>query len=171
MNPIERRVYRYVPSLKTLTLVILLFGAGGVLLAVTAAGNTRSVRLLRLIDLSPQAWTRFLCVCSVLCGLFVLVAIFGFWRRAARPQEIALDEQGLVVPKSFLSREGMPIPFACIAEISITEVTGDRFLKIRLQDGTRRSITESLLPSKAAFDEIVAALRERAVLVPPSEGP
>ena len=58
----------------------------------------------------------------------------------------------------------MRVPFSQIRQALVTQVAGDRFLKLEIRDGTRHSITQSLLPSKAAFDEIHDAVLQRAPL-------
>jgi len=167
MNPDARRVYAYRPSWKTLVLAILFFSTGAGGLAYAASVNTKGLRFLRLIEMSPAGATRFYVIGGGIFGVLALVAVFGVWRRLARPQRITLDDEGLEVPKSFLSREGVLVPFSHIISVSVTEVTGDRFLKIGVRDGRRHSITQSLLPSRQAFDEIHEAVRTKSPLVPP----
>jgi hypothetical protein len=158
------KTYRYVPSWKTLTLAILFFSAIAVGLGYAASRNTGGLRVLRLFTISPAGATRFYVSCSAIGGVLTLTALFGVWRRLARPQTIVVDEEGLEVPRSFLAHDNVRVPFAQIKQASITQVSGDRFLKLELNDGTRHSITQSLLPSKAAFDEIHDAIRQRAPL-------
>jgi hypothetical protein len=164
MNPTAKKVYLYANSWKTLILAILFFSAVAVGLAFVAARNTGGLRVFRLFTLSPQGATRFYVVLSAIGGVLTLTGIFGVWRRLARPQTITMDDEGLEVPKSFLSRDNVRVLFSEISQAHVTQVTGDRFLKLEVRGGTRHGITQSLLPSKAAFDEIHAAILERAPL-------
>lgn len=164
MDSKGKKVYRYVPSWRTLVLAILFFSAISVGLAFVAARNTGDVRVLRLFTLSPRAATKFYIVVSALGGLLTVAAVFGVWRRLARPQTITVDDDGLEVPRSFLSRDNVRVPYSQISNAFVTQVAGDRFLKLEIRDGTRHSITQSLLPSKTAFDEIHDAILQRAPL-------
>ena len=106
-------------------------------------------------------------VVSFFTGLFALFALVGLWKRLARPQVIVLDEAWVELPKSIFARENMRVAYPEIVSVAVSEVMGDRTLRIDLKDGTKKEIVQNHLPSREAFDEIAAALLERAGLVRP----
>ena len=171
VNPIGRRVYPYMPSWKVMISLFLFFTFASIVVGVKAAGNTGGVRLFRLIEWSQKGATRFYITISILCGVFALVGLFGLWKRFARPQEIVVDDEGLEVPRSILSRDRVRVPFAEIASVSITEVMGERTMRVDSRDGSKREIAQNHLPSKKSLDEILEILRARTGLVPPPGAP
>src|SRR5688572_26539960 len=150
---------------------VLFFGACSVVVAFKAAGNENGIRLFRFIEWSPEGANRFYLVLSIATGVFALVALFGLGKRLTCPQQIVLDDSGLDLPKSMFSRESLRAPFTEIASVSVSEVMGERTLRIALKDGKKKEIVQNHLPSRQAFDEIAQALQERTVLVPPPGRP
>ncbi len=72
-------------------------------------------------------------------------------------QRIALGPKALTVPASRWSADETEIAYAAIAGLSEAKLNGQRFLHID-HIGGRFTLTASLLPSKAAFDEVRDAI-------------
>jgi len=168
MDPKGRREYAYRQSWWVIVLGGLFFGGGSVFMALMAAGNTRGLVIDYVIELSPRSASWFYGIVAGVSGLFVVAVILQMFNRLARPQSVILESDALIVPKSSLSSTVVRIPYAEIESVDVLEVAGESFMKIKVRNGSKRDIMQSLLPDKKAFSEILEALRERAALVPPS---
>lgn len=171
MNPIGRRVYPYAPSWKAMVVGFLFFTGGSLVLAVKASGTVNGFRLFRVIEFSSGGATRLYIVASLLCGIFSMLALIGLWKRLSCPQEIVVDDEGLEVPRSLFSRENMRVTYAEIASVTVSEVMGERTLRIGLRNGAKKEIVQNHLPTKEAFTEIAEVLQQRTGLVPPPGAP
>ena len=164
MSPDELREYSYRPSWKNMALVILFFGFCAVFLGMKAASNVKPLSLFLVWDLSPQGATVFFWVIASVSGLFVTGGLFGIWRRLSRTQRIALDDEGLLLPKSAISNQEIRVPYSGVIGLSITSVAGERVMTIWLKNGTSHGISGSLLPTPRDFDEILETIRQHAPL-------
>lgn len=171
MNPGPRREYSYRVSWKWMAFGILVFGAGAVFMGMMASENKNALSLMGICDLSPKGATAFYWAVAAVSALFVPAALFGIWRRVARPQRIVMDDDGLLVPKSAVSTEEVRVLYSDIVGVELITVYGERFMTISIENGKKHSIAASLLPTRRDFDEILEALRERSGLVPPPGGP
>jgi hypothetical protein len=95
-----------------------------------------------------------LCACSV--G-FVAIAVFLAYHRLTFRQRIAFGPTALLVPASRWSSAEQQIGYRDVQTLSIDQVSGQRFLYVT-HSGGQYAITASMLPSKAAFEEVCELL-------------
>ena len=60
-----------------------------------------------------------------------------------------------------MSSKETTIGYDKIAALSVTKISGQRFLYVFRNDGTKFTIAASLLPTNEAFDELAEFLQER----------
>ena len=168
MSATGRRAYPYGPSWKAMAFCFLFFTGASLVLAWKSVTNLGGIRLLRLVEWGPAGASRFYAILSVATLLLALAGLFGLWKRFAVPQEIVVDDEGIEVPKSILSRERVRVPYSEIEAVRVAEVMNERTLRVVLRDRSTREIARNHLPSEDAFRDIAATLQERAGLVPPS---
>ena len=158
-NPVASdRQYDYRPKW-IIVLCALFFGAGALVLGTKAKGNDRGLIINGLIELSADGATSFYWVLAGLSMGFVVVAGFLAIVRLTVHQRIALSETSITIPRSLWSSEEVEIPFGDIIELSASEVSGQRFLKI-VCNGRKFILTASMLPGKEDFDDIGAAVSQ-----------
>jgi len=75
-------------------------------------------------------------------------------------QHIILTPTAIIVPKQRFSSQVVIIPFSAIREVSLSQVSGPRDLRIAHEGGTA-TINSRLLPTEADFEEIRHSLLER----------
>lgn len=155
------RHFDYRPRWTIILLCVLFFGAGAAFMGAKAAGNDRGLILNGILELSPAGATIFYWVISALCLAFVALAAVMAVVRLMIPQRITLSEKSITVPRSRWSSEEVVIPYATISECNLSEVSGQRFVKIVHPGGTV-TLTASMLPRNEDFDEICSALRQAA---------
>jgi hypothetical protein len=159
MGDIDRE-YEYRPRWTVIFCCALLFGLAAVFFAFRAANNDRGLIVNGIIKLGPQAATGFYWVLTACSIGFVGMAAFPAYHRVTFRQRLALGPTALIVPASRWSREEKEIAYWDIEGLSTTAVGGQRFLNIQ-HAGGKHTITASLLPSKAAFDEVCELLAAR----------
>ncbi len=139
-------------------------GLLGVALALTlgflllALGNERGLVFMGLLELGPQAATRFYAALAVGLGVAVLpgacaVATKGLWL----DQRVAFVEEGLLLPAGFWSGDEIVVAYQDIRELTIARFGEERVLTICLAE-RRFRIGRSWLPTEQAFDEIAERL-------------
>jgi hypothetical protein len=153
------RQYDYKPKWTVIVLCGVFFGACALVLGVKANGNERGLIINGIIELSPDGATTLYWVLTALSIGFVIVAGLLAVIRLTLHQRIVLAEACLTVPRSRWSGEEVTVPFADIVELSASEVSGQRFLKI-VYKGGKFTLTASMLPRKGDFDEIYAAVTQ-----------
>jgi len=156
MGGVERE-YAYKPRWTLIVFCAVFFGLVAVSLGAKAHGNDRGVIINRVIKLSPSGATTFywvLCACSV--G-FVAIAAFLACHHLIFHQRIAFGATALLVPVSRWSSAEQQIGYWDIQALSKTQVSGQRFLSVTHSGGTY-VLTASMLPSKAAFEEVCELL-------------
>src|SRR5258708_37404551 len=147
------REYPYQPKWVVIILSGLFFAACGVVIGIEASGNERGLVINGVIELGPDAATKFywvLCACSV---AFVVLSVFLAFHRIAFRQRLAFGPTSLIVPASRWSHAETEIPYHDMQRLSAARVSGQRFLYIQ-HPGGKYTITSSMLPSKNAFDEV-----------------
>jgi hypothetical protein len=151
--------YDYRPKWTLIILCALFFGACALVLAVKANGNERGLTINGIIELSAESATVFYWVLAALSIGFVAAAGFLAIVRLTVHQRIALGETSITIPRSRGSSEETVVPFGEIVELSTSEVSGQRFLKI-VHNGGKFTLTASMMPRKEDFDEICAAVSQ-----------
>lgn len=166
MEGVERE-YEYKPRWTLIVFCAVFFGLWAVILGAKAHGNDRGVIINRVLQLSPSGATTFywvLCACSV--G-FVAIAAFLACHRLTFRQRIAFGPTALLVPASRWSSEEKQVGYRDIEALSIAQVSGQRFLYVT-HSGGKYAITASMLPSKAAFEEVCELLAAKVRALPPA---
>ncbi len=154
------RHYEYRQKWSAIVLGVLFFGACAAVLAAKAQGNDRGLIINGIFEFSAGAATIFYWVLAALSAGFVLIAACLAIVRLTSRRRIVLTESSLVVPRSrWWSTEEMVIPFGSIREVSASQVTGQRFLKI-VHQGGKFTLVGTMLPKKDDFDEIQALVAQ-----------
>lgn len=159
MDDIERE-YDYKPKWTLIVLCALFFGLAAVVLGVKAASNDRGVIINGIIELDPDGATIFywvLCVCGV--G-FVAISAFLAYHRLTFHQRLAFGPAAVILPRSRWSAEDKVIAYRDISALSTARIYGQRFLYVTHAGGPS-TIMASMLPSKAAFDEVCELLEDK----------
>lgn len=159
MDDIER-AYDYKPKWTLIVCCALFFGLCAVVLGVKAAGNDRGLIINGIIELGPDGATIFywvLCVCGV--G-FVAISAFLAYHRVTFHQRLAFGSTAVILPRSRWSPEEKVIVYRDISALSTARIHGARFLYVTHPGGTS-TIMASMLPSKAAFDEVCELLEAK----------
>ncbi len=168
-DSIERE-YRYRHRLYFLWSATTFFGLMSGLAVYFALTNSDPVYLQGVLEF-PAALANIgswfagaLFACLFAWGLvFVIQAL-------TRRQRIALTSSALLVPKGFWSSGDQAIPYHDIVElVPHTEPDRSLALIVRHRQG-KFPISESLLPSKAAFQELWGALAGRVADGRPAQG-
>ena len=151
------RHYHYRPKWTIIVLCVLFFGAGALVLGTKANSNDRGLIISGVIELSANGATIFYWVLAALSFGFVVIAGFLAVVRLTLHQRIVVGENCIAFPRSRWSSEEVTVPYNEIADVSASEVSGQRFLKI-VYSGGKFTITASMLPRKEDFDEIYEAI-------------
>jgi hypothetical protein len=153
------RQYDYRPKWTIIILCALFFGACALVLGAKAFGNERGLIISGIIELSADSATVFYWVLTGLSIGFVGVAGFLALVRLTVHQRIALTETSITIPLSRWSSEEVQVQFSEIIQLSASEVSRQRFLKI-VYNGGKFTLTASMLPRKEDFDAICVALSQ-----------
>jgi hypothetical protein len=159
MDGIERE-YDYKPKWTHIVFCALFFGLGAVVLGVKAASNDRGLIINGMIELGPDGATMFywiLCMCGV--G-FVAISAFLAYHRLTLHQRLTLGPAAVIFPESRWSADEKVIAYRDISALSTDRIHGQQFLYITHLRGTY-TIMASMLPSKAAFDEVCEFLEDK----------
>jgi hypothetical protein len=145
--------YRYKPKPWVMLATMLFFAAAGAFLAMEAFTNERGLVIQRIIHLSPQGATiTYWCLAGI-CALFAIVGLAGFIAGLVSRQYLRLTMTEISAPKFAWSRTHTIVRLKEITDISVQSVQNQRFLNLRYPGG-KLSITQSFLPTPAAFEEI-----------------
>ena len=167
MGGIERE-YAYKPRWTLIVFCAVFFGLVAVILGAKAYGNDRGVILNHVIKLSPSGATTFywvLCACSV--G-FVAIAVFLAYHRLIFRQRIAFSPTALLVPASRWSSAEQQIGYRDIQELLSREQVSGQWLLYVTHSGGQYTITASMLPSKAVFEEVCELLASKVRALRPA---
>ena len=152
--------YPYKPKAYVMALSGLLFAGLGAFFVKLARENDEGLLIDRVIRLNPQSATAFYWLLAAFCIGFVLISILGLFRSFGPPREIVLDRAGISAPKNPLRPEPVTLPYASITDLRMTQVRSQHFLTIH-HAGGKLSISRSMLPSTADFDQLAAELDRR----------
>ena len=144
-----------------IVLCAIFFGACAAVLGNVAAANDRGHVINGIIVLSHNTASVFYWILSALSLGFVAISALMVVHRLTHHQRIALTRDAIILPTSRSSSEETAIRYDEITALSITEISGQRFLYVTRSDGTKFTITGSLLTTKEAFDELSELLQTR----------
>jgi hypothetical protein len=152
VNEIERE-FAYHPKWTTILACAGFFGLAAVVLGIKAANNDRGLIINGIVELGPEGATVFYWVLTAASMGFVAAAVLIAYHRLTYRQRLAFGRSALIVPAWRWSRQEKEIAYQDIRELSTATISGQRFLNITHRGG-KFTITASLLPSKAAFEEV-----------------
>lgn len=156
MNDIERE-FEYEPTWTTIMMCSACISVCAAVLGIKAANNDRGLIINGIIELEPSGATIFYWILTACSIGFVAAAVIMVYHRLTYRQRLAFGRSALIGPTSRWSREEMEIAYRDIHELSTVTIGGQRFLYITHQGG-KYTVTASLLPSKAAFEEVCELL-------------
>lgn len=152
--------YEYRPKTWVMALAGLFFAGCAIVLTQSARHNDRGMVINGLITLDTGQATAFLWVLAGLSILFVALGLYGVARSFGVAQEIVIDARSITAPTGGFSSTIVTVPFAAITDLQMRDVQSQRFLIIHHQAG-KLTITRSMMPSHADFDEAVATVAKR----------
>lgn len=157
MTNIERE-YKYKAAWKGILSGSIFFGLCAIVSGIAAQSN-KGFRFI-FINLSAyQATIFFWIICGLSLG-FVLMAVVTAIRSLKQEQRIAVTPSSIIVPKSRWSQEEQIIEYKDIKTLSSEDVFGQHLLNI-FHIGGKYTVAGSMLPSRAAFDELHNLLLEK----------
>lgn len=156
MAAIERQ-YEYKPKWTVIILVAVFFGLCALVTGAQASRNDRGLVINGLIALGRDGATLFYWILTAASVGFVIAAAFLAGHRVAYRQHLVFRPNALIAPTSRWSRNEKEIAYRDVLGLSLTNVSGQRFLYISHRGG-RYTITASMLPSETAFDEVCELL-------------
>lgn len=136
-----------------------MFGLATIFFAREALTNDRGLIINGIIELSETGATVFYWVFSFLSFCFVLAMIVVTIHRLKVRQRIAFTASEIIVPASRWSAEEKSIKYNDISSLSVSKLSGQKFLSIIHSDG-KSVIHNSMLPSKV-FEEVVELLSKK----------
>jgi hypothetical protein len=159
VSNIERE-FEYKPRWTTILACGAFFSLCAVVLGIKAANNGGGLLINGIIELGPAGATIFYWVLTAGSVGFVAAAVLIAYHRLMYRQRLAFSQSALIGPASRWSQQEREIAYRDICELSTVTVSGQRFLYITHLGG-KYTISASLLPSKAAFEEICELLAEK----------
>jgi hypothetical protein len=152
--------YPYKPRIGVMVLGAVFFAACAVVIGNKAATMDRGVVLGGLVELSADGARSFYWVLAGLSAVFVVAALFGIVAGIFSRQSLQLSESSLSVPKNLWTRAPVVVPVSDISETRLRTISRQRMLLIRHSRGAL-NITEKMLPDRASFEAVRAAIDER----------
>jgi len=133
------------------------FGACAWTFLEKAREQPRGLIINHMIELSPSSAQVFHWTLFGFSMLFVVTGIAAFVLSFGKEKYITITAHSIRAPKNGFSDIEIEVPFADIKSMQLQEIQKQRFLHITHANG-KLSIVQSLLPSKAAFEEICALI-------------
>lgn len=152
--------YDYKPKLWASLLGGLFFAGCGVVLGKVALDNDRGLILNGLIELDTGDATTFYGVLAAACIGFVAIALVSTVRAFGAPHEVVLDATSITAPKGVMQKVVVTVPYTRITDLQVTQVQSQKLLTIHHADG-KLVIARGMLPTRADFEELLAALDAR----------
>lgn len=154
---VNRKTYPYKQKWWLGPACVVLFGLCAWMFWFKAHQPPRGLIINHMIELSPGGaqifhWSLF-AVSMLLVAMSVLVFIMSF----KSERHITISATSIRAPKSGISNLEVDVPFGSIKSLQLQEVQRQRFLHIH-HAGGKLSIVQSMLSSKAEFEEICALL-------------
>lgn len=157
---LNQKIYRYKQKWWLGPACAILFGLCAWMFWIKAHEPPRGLMIKHMIELSPGEaqvfhWALF-AVSMLLVALGVLVFLTSF----KSERYITISATSIRAPKSGISSLEVDVPFDSIKSLQLQEVQRQRFLHIN-HAGGKLSIVQSMLSSKAEFEEICALVSAR----------
>jgi hypothetical protein len=153
--------YPYKPKPRNLVFVCLFFGACSLATFGEAMTNRRGLILNGVFHFSVQGATAFYWTVCAVSGVFVAFGLLRLIVGFKNGPPLMLTDTHIAAPAVGFSKEPKTVNFTDIKRMTVSTVYGQRFLNVYHSGGTL-TITQSLLPNPAAFDELCSTLARRA---------
>lgn len=146
---------------KLILIFLILVSCGfAVFLGYTALNNNSGLIIMDLITLGVEGSTRFFWAASLFFGFLAMTSLLTFLKNIKAEREIVITDSSITSPKSGLSNQDITVNYADIRNISVQNIAGTKMLQIDHPAG-KLSIPNSMVPSKRAFEELIAAVESR----------
>ena len=159
--PMRTLSHPYRPKPWTMALAGAFFGAIAITMGREALLNERGLVISGLIHLGPGGATVFYWGIAAVAAAFVVVAVPAFVMGLVSTRRLTLDAAELSVPGSVFARAPTVVRLADIRSVSMSVIQKRRFFEIVHTQG-KLTLSESLLPSPAAFEELCAEIARRS---------
>ena len=136
------------------------FGAIAFFMGREAMFNDRGLVINGLIHLGPSGATVFYWCIAAIGGAFVAIGIPALFVGLFSSRQVTLTATEISAPGFGFSRTATVVKLADIQHLSTQVVQKQRFLNVFHTNG-KLTINESFLPSRAAFEELCAAIASR----------
>lgn len=160
INMLIEREYEYKPKWWIILLYGGMFGVAAAIFAVKASSNDRPLLINGIIELSENGATIFYWVFCFLSLCFVLIAIGLVFHRLKYRQCLAFTASEIIVPASRWSAAEKTIRYEDITSLSVSKISGQKFLYIIHSDG-KYIVNASMLPSSKVFEEVIDLLSKK----------
>lgn len=157
--------YPYRPKPWVMLLVSIFFGAAALFMGRQALVNDRGLIINGLIHLEPGGATTFYWCVAAISAAFVAVGISAFFVGLLSSRRVILTGTDISAPKFGFSRKATAVNLSDIRSLSVQVIEGQRFLNIYHVNG-KLAISASFLPDEAAFEQLCAAIAQRAPTQP-----
>ena len=151
----------YKPNKVIFILATSLFGVCAGIMGKVAATNDRGLILNGLLEFSPQGATIFYWVITAAALGFVVAGTLALVNSMFSNREIVVTNDSITSPKNGLSKQNVTVNFSDITGINMRTIQKTKILSIE-HVGGKLSIPNSMLPSKASFEDLVSQLEARA---------
>jgi hypothetical protein len=125
-----------------------------------AQNSTEGLTINNMIELSPDGAAYFHWAAFGFSALLVVLGMLVSILSLRRTSYVVLGADSIKAPKSALNSTIVEIPFSSITALKLQNVQKQIFLHIE-HTGGKLVLVQSLLPSKADFDEICQYLAAR----------
>jgi hypothetical protein len=136
------------------------FGAIAFFMGREATLNDRGLVINGLIHLGPSGATIFYWCIAAIGAAFVAIGVPALLVGLFSSRRITLTATEISAPKFGFSRAATVVKLANIQHMRVQVVQKQRFLNLLHTNG-KLTINESFLPSRAAFEELCAAIASR----------
>lgn len=166
VEPIE---YAYRPRGGWMLFGTVFFSGCALVLRTKARENDRGLILNGIIELSASGATTFYWALVWTSVAFVAIATAALLLRILNPQKLVLTGDGLLAPRSLLSRTPMLIRYVDIREVFPHSVASNHFVRI-VHAGGKKELPESMFASRAVFDDFCRTLAEQVLAQRSAQG-
>lgn len=143
-----------------MALASLFFGAAAVIMGHIASDNARGLVINGIIHLGPEGATILMWSIAAMGAVFVAFSVPLMVVGLVSKRRLTLSATELSVPKYGFSRSYTVLRLADIRHMSTHAVNRQRFLRLVHAHG-KLTITASLLPSLAVFEELCTEIARR----------
>ncbi|WP_225767136.1 hypothetical protein [Inquilinus sp. Marseille-Q2685] len=153
--------YPYKPRIGLMVLATLFFAVCAAVLGSKAATADHGVVLNGLVELSAGGARTFYWVLAGLSAAFVAAGLFSIAVGLFSQRSLQVSDSELSAPSYLWASAPIVVSISDISEIRLRTISGQRMLLVRHRGGAL-NIMEKMLPDRASFEAVHAAIAERA---------